>query len=111
MAVEFDPSAIRAVLKTEGDHWVVELELAGGGSWGHADTTWKSDVISQDEVRDHVGDDRISDMEDVIGYVEESLRRAGWRAARSGHPVAPPTLEVWDLSPASEYGRPRNLFR
>jgi hypothetical protein len=110
MAVEFDPSAIQAALKTEGDHWVVELELARGGSWGHADTTWQSTVISQDEVRDHVGGDRLSHVEDVIGYVEVSLRRAGWRAARTGHRVTPPTIEVWELSPASEYGRPRNLF-
>jgi hypothetical protein len=111
MAVEFDPSAIRAVLRTDGDHWMLDLELSSGGSWGHADATWTSHVISRDEVRDHVGDDRISHVEEVIGFVETSLRRAGWRAARRAHPVTPPTLEVWDLSPDSDYGRPRNLFR
>ena len=95
---------------TEGDHWVVELELATGGSWGHAETTRRSCVIAQDEIRAGVGDDRIVHREEVIGYVEGALRRSGWRAARSGHPVTPPTMELWDLSPASDYGRPRNLF-
>ena len=28
MPFEFDPSTIRAELKTEGDHWVVAIELA-----------------------------------------------------------------------------------
>jgi hypothetical protein len=110
MPVEFDPTAIRAALMTEGDHWVVELELATGGSWGHAETTRRTCVIVQAEVRDSVGDDRIVHNEDVIGYVEGTLRRAGWRAARTGYPVSQPTIEVWDLSPASEYGRPRNFF-
>jgi hypothetical protein len=110
MPVEFDPSAIRAELRTEDDHWVVAIETAAGGSWGQADTAWRSDLISRDELRDEIGDDGISHDEDVIEYVEMSLRRAGWRAARRGVPVAPPTLEVWELSPASEYGRPKNLF-
>jgi len=44
MSLEFDPSAIRAVLKTEDDHWVVEIEMATGGSWGHADNTWRSEL-------------------------------------------------------------------
>jgi len=110
MPLEFDASAIRAVLRTEDDHWVVAIEMATGGSWGQADTTWRSDLISRNELRDEIGDDRISHDEDVIGFIEVSLRRAGWRAARRGDPVTPPTLEVWELSPASEYGRPKNLF-
>ena len=110
MPLEFDPSAIRAVVKTADDHWVVEIEMATGGSWGHADTTWRSDLISLDEVRGAIGDARIPRNEDVVGYVEVSLRRAGWRAERSAHRESPPILEVWDLSPASEYGRPKHLF-
>jgi hypothetical protein len=108
--LEFDPSAIRAELKTEEDHWVIAIEMATAGSWGHADTSWRSDILSGDEVHRELGDDALAHSEDVIAYVETSLRRAGWRAARKGEPVTPPVLEVWDLSPASEYGRPRNFF-
>ena len=109
MLFEFDPSAIRAELKTEGDHWVVAIEM-GTGRWGHAETSWRDQRISGDEVRDAIGDDRVSHSEDVIAYVETSLRRAGWRAARQGRTVASPVLEVWDLSPASEYVKPYHLF-
>jgi len=35
MPVRFDPSAIRAELKTEDDHWVAAIEMATGGSWGN----------------------------------------------------------------------------
>ena len=37
MLFDFDPSAIRAELKTEGDHWVVAIEM-GTGRWSHAET-------------------------------------------------------------------------
>ena len=109
MLFEFDPSAIRAELKTADDHWVVAFEM-GTGRWGHAETSWRDQPISRDEIRNAVGDDRMAHSEDVIAYVEVSLRRAGWRAARQGKTVAPPVLEVWDLSPASDYVRPYHLF-
>ena len=47
---------------------------------------------------------------DLDAYVETCLRGAGWRAARQGRSVSPPVLEVWDLTPASEYVRPYHLF-
>jgi hypothetical protein len=106
---EFDPSAIRAELKTEGDHWVVAIEM-GTGRWGHKETSWRDQPISRDEIRDAIGDDPVTHNQDVIAYLELSLRRAGWRAARQGRTVTPPVLEVWDLSPASEYVRPYHLF-
>ena len=109
MLLEFDPSAIRAELKTEGDHWVVAIEMATG-RWGHADTSWRYELISRDEIRNDIGDDRVSYNEDVIAYLEMRLRRARWRAARRGKSVSPPVLEIWDLSPASEYVRPYHLF-
>jgi len=109
MLFEFDPSAIRAELKTEGDHWVVAIEMATG-RWGHADISWKYGRISRDEIRNGIGDDRVSHDEDVIAYLEMCLRRAGWRAARQGKSVSPPVLEIWDLSPASDYVRPYHLF-
>jgi hypothetical protein len=43
------------------------------------------------------------DAQGVIGYVEVCLRRAGWRAVRSGDPAAAPSVETWELSPADEY--------
>jgi hypothetical protein len=109
MLFEFDPSAIRAELKTEGDHWVVAIEM-GTGRWGHAETSWRDVLITHDEIRDALGDDSVSDSEDVIAYIEMCLRRAGWRAARQGRSVSAPVLEVWDLTPASEYVRPYHLF-
>jgi hypothetical protein len=109
MLFEFDPSAIRAVLKTEGDHWVVAIEMAGG-SWGHPGISWRYVLVSRDEIRNEIGDDRVSHNEDVIAYLEMSLRRAGWRAVRRGQSVSAPVLEIWDLSPASEYVRPYHLF-
>jgi hypothetical protein len=109
MLFEFDPSAIRAELKSEGDHWVVAIEM-GTGRWGHAETSWRDVPISRNEIRHDIGDDWVSDDEDVIADVEMQLRRAGWRAARRGKTVPPPLLEIWDLSPASEYVRPYHLF-
>jgi hypothetical protein len=110
MPLEFDSTAIRAELRTAEDHWMAAIEMATAGSWGHADTTWRFDTISGDEIRDDLGDDHVPRNDEVIAYIEMSLRRAGWRAARKGETVSPPVLEVWDLSPTSEYGRPRNLF-
>ena len=109
MLFEFDPSAIRAELKTEGDHWVVAIEMATG-RWGHADIDWRYQHITRDEIRKEIGDDRVVHDEDVIAYLEMCLRRAGWRAARQGKSVSPPVLEIWDLSPASDYVRPYHLF-
>jgi hypothetical protein len=109
MLFKFDPSAIRAELRTEGDHWVVAIEM-GTGRWGHAETSWRYQLIPRDEIRDAIGDDAISDSQDVIAYLEMCFRGAGWRAARQGKSVSPPVLEVWDLSPASEYVRPYHLF-
>jgi hypothetical protein len=109
MLFDFDPSAIRAELRTEGDHWVVAIEL-GTGRWGHAETSWRYVPISRDEIRNAIGGDRAAHSEDVIAYLEVSLRRAGWRAARQGRSVSPPVLEVWDLSAESEYVRPYHLF-
>ena|SRR5271163_4544747 len=109
MLFEFDPSAVQAELKTEGDHWVVAIALATG-RWGHGDISWRNELISGDEIRDDIGDDRVSHSEDVIAFIEMSLRRAGWRAERRGKRVSPPVLEVWDLSPASDYVRPYHLF-
>jgi hypothetical protein len=106
---EFDPSAIRAELKTEGDHWVVAIET-GTGRWDHKETSWRYVPVSGDEIRNAIGDDGATHDEEVIAYLELSLRRAGWRAARQGRTVTPPVLEVWDLSPASEYVRPYHLF-
>ena len=80
MLFEFDPSAIRAELETEGDHWVVAIEMATG-RWGHEETSWRREVISRSEVRNDIGDDRVADDVDVIASVEMRLRRAGWRAA------------------------------
>ena len=109
MLFEFDPSAIRAEVRTEGDHWVVAIEM-GTGSWGHAETSWRYVPISRDVIRNAIGDDRVSNSEDVIAYLEMCLRRAGWRAARQGKSVSPPVLEVWDLSQASEYVKSYHLF-
>lgn len=109
MVFEFDPSAIRAELKTEGDHWVVAIEMATG-RWGHADISSRYELISRDEIRNDIGYDRVSHNEDVIAYIEMCLRKAGWRAVRRGKSVSPPVLEIWDLSPASEYVRPYHLF-
>ena len=105
MLFEFDPSAIRAELKTEGDHWDVAIEM-GTGRWDHKETSWRYVPVSRDEIRNAIGDDGATHDEDVIAHLELSLRRAGWRAARQGRTVTPPLLEVWDLSPASEYVRP-----
>ena len=110
MLFEFDPSAIRAELKTEGDHWVVAIEM-GTGRWSHAETSWRSVPISRDEIRNAIGDEGASESQEVIAYLEMCLRGAGWRAARQGRTVTAPILEVWDLSPASEYVRPDHLFR
>jgi hypothetical protein len=109
MLFEFDPSAIRAELRQDGDQLAVAIELATG-RWGHAETHWIYQRISHGEIRDAIGDDRVSRNEDVIAYLEMSLRRAGWRAVRQGRSVSPPVLEVWDLSPASEYVKPYHLF-
>jgi hypothetical protein len=109
MLFEFDPSAIRAELKTEGDHWVVAIEMATG-RWGYADTSRRDVVVTRDEIRKDIGDDRVSHKEDVIAYLEMGLRGAGWRAARRGQSVSPPTLEIWDLSTASDYVKPYHLF-
>jgi len=103
MALQFDPTALRAVLKAQDDHWVVDLELATGGSWGHAETTWTSTPITRQEVGQVIGDEAMGDAQAVVGFIEVSLRRAGWRTERSGNQVTPPTIEVWDLSPAAEY--------
>jgi len=86
MLFEFEPSAIRAELKTEGDHWVVAIEMATG-RWGHAETSWRDASAARDEVRNAIGDDGISHSEDVITYLEMCLRGAGWRAARQGKSV------------------------
>jgi hypothetical protein len=109
MLFAFDPSAIRAELKTEGDHWVVAIEM-GTGSWSHAETSWRYQFIPRDEIRNAVGDDSVPHSEDVVAYIETGLRRAGWRAVRQGKSVSPPVLEVWDVSPASETVRPYHLF-
>lgn len=105
MPVPFDPSAIRAELRSEGDHWVVVLELSTGGSWGHADATWTSSELSRDELADLIGAEALSDQAQVVSGVEVTLRREGWRVERVGEPVTPPTMEIWDLSPAADYGR------
>ena len=94
MLFEFDPSAIRAELKTEGDHWVVAIEMAAG-RWGHRETRWRYVQIPRDEIRNAIGNDPVSHSEEVIAYLEESLRGAGWRAARQGKSVSLPVLEVW----------------
>jgi hypothetical protein len=109
MLFKFDPAAIRAELKTEGDHWVVAIEMATG-RWGHAEISWNDVLITRDEIRNDIGDERASRDEDVIAYLEMSLRRAGWRAARRGQRVSPPVLEIWDLSPATDYVGPYHLF-
>jgi hypothetical protein len=111
MPFDFDPSAIRAELKTEEDHWVVGIEVVTGPGWGHADTSWRYERITRDEIREDIGDDRVSHNEDVIAVIEMRLRRAGWRAVRRGQSVAPPLLEIWDLSPASDYVKPYHWFR
>jgi hypothetical protein len=109
MSVPFDPSAIRAELRTEGDHWVVALELSTGGSWGHADATWTTSALSRQELAELIGDEALADEAQVVSGVEVTLRREGWRVERVGEPVTPPTLEVWDLSPAADYGRRHGL--
>ena len=86
MLSEFDPSAFRAELKTEEDHWVVAIEM-GTGKWGHAETSWRYVPISRYEIRNAVGDEGVSDSQDVIAYLEMCLRGAGWRAARQGKSV------------------------
>ena len=57
MLFEFHPSAIRAELKTEGDHWVVAIEIATG-RWGHAEISWNDVLITRDEIRKDIGDER-----------------------------------------------------
>lgn len=109
MLFEFDPSAIRAELKTEGDHWVVAIEM-GTGRWDHKETRWRDVPVSRDDIRDAIGDDGATHDEEVTAYLELSLRRAGWRAARQGRSVSPPVLEVWDLSPASDYVKSYHVF-
>jgi len=109
MPVPFDPSAIRAELRVDGDHWVINLELSKGGSWGHADAVWSSYPISADELRDLVGEDALADPDQVVSAVEVTLRREGWRVERLGEPVTPPTMEIWDLGPAGDYGRRHGL--
>jgi hypothetical protein len=106
---EFDPSAIRAELMAEGDHWIVAIEM-GTGRWDHKETSWRYVPVIRDEIRNAIGDDGVTHDEEVIACLELSLRRAGWRAARQGRTVTPPVMEVWDLSPASEYVRPYHLF-
>ena len=103
MELTYDPGALQAVLKDRGGHWCLDIEVATGGSWGHADTTWSSTTIGDDELRDHLGGGVAVDAQGVIGYVEVCLRRAGWRAVRSGDPAAAPSVETWELSPADEY--------
>jgi hypothetical protein len=88
---------------------VVNLELSSGGSWGHADATWTSCPLSPDELADLVGPDGLADAAQVVSAVEVTLRREGWRVERVGEPVSPPTLEIWDLSPAQDYGRRHGL--
>lgn len=110
MLFKFDPAAIRAELKTEGDHWVVAIEMATPRGWEHGDISWRYQPLSRDEVRDEIGDDRVAHNEDVVAYVEMSLRRAGWRAVREAKIVPPPVLEIWDLSPASEHEKPYLSF-
>ncbi len=106
MPLEFDPSATRAVLRAYGDHWVVAVQTASEGRWGHARKTWTDHPLSGGEVLDRSGLP-VTTPGDAIESVEELLRRQGWHAVRGAEPVAPPVLESWDLSPASEYGRPR----
>ena len=109
MLFEFDPSAIRAELKTEGDHWVVALEM-GTGRWGHKETSWRDVPVSRDEIRDAIGDDSVSDSEDVIAYVEMCLRRAAWRPhGRAGASLLRCSKSGTSLR-ASEYVRPYHLF-
>ncbi len=103
MTMEFDPSAIRADLGPAGDNWAVAIETASHGSWGHADKAWSTHLITQSELRQELGDEGSSDVQQVIGYVEVTLRRAGWRAVRGGDPATPTAVETWDLSPASDY--------
>jgi hypothetical protein len=103
MQLPYDPAIIRAVLSTEGDHWTLALEHAEGGSWGHADVDWHGIEITRDELSGEIGEEALADVQQVIGLVEVSLRRSGWRAERGGTPVHEPTLEIWDLSPASDY--------
>lgn len=109
MPVPFDPSAIRAELRADGDHWVVNLELSTGGSWGQADATWGTYPLSRDELAELIGDEALADDQQVVSGVEVTLRRQGWRVERRGEPVSPPTLEIWDLSPAEDYGRRHGL--
>jgi hypothetical protein len=103
MHLDFDASALRAVLTADDNHWVLAIEHSTGGSWGHADASWTRSVVSRDELRSELGDEVLSHEQDIVGFIETTLRRSGWRAERSGDPVDPPTLEVWDLSPASDY--------
>jgi hypothetical protein len=111
MPIEFDPAAMRAILSPEDDHWVVALELAQPGSWGKARTSWTESALSREEVDEEIGEQASADNQEVIGFVEVSLRRAGWRAMRSSERPTPPALEEWDLSPASDYTpRPKHLF-
>ena len=101
--IDFDPSAIRAELRATGDDWVVVVELARGGSWGHAEASWRTYPVSAEELSRELGVAARSSVAAVVGYVEATLRRTGWRAERSGDPAAPPAVEVWTLSPASDY--------
>lgn len=110
MLFEFDPTAYRADLKSEGDHWVVSFAVATGKIWSRETASSKDVVITRDAVREESSEESLTNIEDVIGILETSLRRAGWRAARRGQAVSPPTLEIWDLSPAADYVKPYHLF-
>lgn len=110
MSLQFDPTATRADLRVEGDHWLVAFESVQDATGREPHTKWSFQVISKEEVRSTVGDDYSFHVDDVISYVETALRTAGWRAQRRGVSVSAPFLEIWELSPASEHGRPSHWF-
>jgi len=107
MELTYDPGALQAVLKDRGGHWCLDIEVATGGSWGHADTTWSSTTSATTSC----ATTSVSCGGRCTGshrLCRGGLRRAGWRAVRSGDPAAAPSVETWELSPATSTaeGRP-----
>jgi hypothetical protein len=111
MPIEFIPSAIEAVLKTDGDHWVVDVVSAATPDLPTPEPTLHPNLIPRDEVREEIGDEGIAVEASVVDFIETSLRRAGWVAERGDHLLSPPSIQSWVLSPASEFGGRANHHR
>jgi hypothetical protein len=90
--LKYDSSITRAALRPNGSDWYVWLE--------HADATpVHLLVFTHDDVGNAVGDDRLSDEEVVIEYIEQRLTAAGYSAASEDGPLPRPFIGAWTLGP------------